>query len=260
MALIAMTPTTEPTCRQCDDTGWVEQHPGQIPRRMQRCACFVQKHTRTYADGVPREFRDARLENYRAMPGNRAALRAARACLDGEDDLFLVGPIGSGKTRLACSVLNEHFLRTGSGLFIRTPKLLLDLQLLIVGDGKTVENRARDRDYCERLFSVSMLVLDDIGVEKPSQFTNRTLYTVYEERGDRGLRTIWTSNLGLARDPRFAPDDPRQTSTLGEFLGDDRLPSRIAGRAEIAFLDCPDQRLEDYSDVQPPYIWSGGDC
>jgi DNA replication protein DnaC len=244
MVSTAMT-TDANVCPLCEGTGWVEEcrclsvgPDSKAPRRMTRCVCWLRKHA-TYAQGVPAEFREARLENYRPMPGNRSALRAAKACLEGNRDLYLVGPTGSGKTRLACSVLNE-FARDGR--FIRVPKLLLDLQLLMT-DGKSADDRLHERRYCEQLFSVKLLVLDDVGVEKPSQYTNRTLYTLYEERGDRGVRTIWTSNLGLARDPRFAPDDPRQSETLGEFLGDDRLPSRIAGRAEIAFLKCPDQRL-----------------
>lgn len=231
---------TTDACTQCDGTGWVPTN-DDGPRRVTRCACFL-RTLPTCAPGVPREFQDARLTNYRAIPGNTAALRAARVCLEGTRDLFLVGPTGSGKTRLACSVLNEHFDQTRSGLFIRVPKLLLDLQLLMCGDGKSAEDRQREREFCDRLCGASLLVLDDLGVEKPSHFTNRTLYTVYEERADRGLRTIWTSNLGLTRDPRLAADDP-QSMTLGEFLGDDRLPSRIAGRAEVVFVNCADQRL-----------------
>lgn len=235
-----MTTSAKPVCGLCEGAGWV-QAPGDGPRRMERCACHPAKQV-TAATGVPLEFKDARLANYRGMTGNRSAVKAAKACLEGTRDLLLVGPVGSGKTRLACSVLNEHHQTTRGGLFIRVPKLLLDLQLMF-GEGKTQADRVEERAFCERLFSAPLLVLDDLGVEKPSDFTNRTLYTVYEERSDRGLRTIWTSNLGLGRDPRFALDDPRRPPTLGEFIGDDRLPSRLAGRAEIAFLDCPDQRI-----------------
>lgn len=246
------TDVIERTCpiEQCDGTGWryvtggtgsIQTQEGMPVRgSVVRCDCRLKRQP--YADGVPLEFRDATLANYRVMAGNKAAVTVARLFLAGSGDLFLVGPVGAGKSRLACAVLNEHYATARSGLFLRVPKLLLDLQLMF-GDRKSDDQRAEERAYCERLFSTSLLVLDDLGVEKASDYSNRTLYTVYEERSDRGLRTIWTSNLGLARDPRFKAGDPRRPPTLGEFLGDDRLPSRIAGRAEIAYIQCTDQRL-----------------
>jgi DNA replication protein DnaC len=233
-------PTTDAVCALCDGTHWrqVEGQRGVVP-----CDCVKAKR-QPYADGVPLEFRDARLGNYRPMPGNKTALASAKTLLAADTgDLFLAGPIGSGKSRLGCTVLNEYYLASrGSGLFIRVPKLLLDLQLMF-GSDKSAEDRAEERRFCDRLFSVGLLVLDDLGVEKASDYSNRTLYTVYEERSDRGLRTIWTSNLGLGRDPKFKAHDPNRPQTLGEFLGDDRLPSRIAGRATIAYIQCADQRL-----------------
>lgn len=234
-------PTTlgKPDCETCDGDGWVSVDDDGV-RRLRHCDC-VRQGRQTYADGVPLEFRDARLASYRRLPGNTAAVKAAEAFLAADrGDLLLIGPVGSGKTRLACTVLNEAHVGGRRGLFLRVPKLLLELQLLF--GGRSAEERHEERAFCERLFSVPLLVLDDLGVEKASDYSSRTLYTVYEERSDRGLRTIWTSNLGLAPPPtqRGRTDRP---PTLGEFLGDDRLPSRLAGRAAIAYLQCADQRL-----------------
>jgi DNA replication protein DnaC len=228
-------------CELCDGTGW-KHVPG--PRReVVRCDC-VQATRLKFADGVPLEFRDARLDNYREQTGNKSALKAAKTFLASVGDLVFIGPVGCGKTRLACSILNEHHQTTRGGLFLRVPKLLLDLQLLMFGGGKTAEDRVEERAFIDKLFSASLLVLDDLGVEKGSEYTNRTLYTLYEERCDRGLRTIWTTNLsfvpegtGTARSPHTRPP------TLGEQLGDDRLPSRLAGRATVAYLSTRDQRL-----------------
>lgn len=226
-----------PVCELCEGTGWVEVQPGEPGERqpsVKRCYCRSKNQT-TWADGVPLEFRQARLSNFDPLPGNQAAVRAAKACLRDGRDLFLVGPVGSGKTRLACSVLNEHHDATRSGRFLRVASWLDELRLS--GDDRSEELQVR-----ERMAAVPMLVLDDLGLQTPSQFANLELAKLYDARWDRGVRTIWTSNLALSCG-KYDPSDPNRPQTLGEFLGDDRLPSRLAGRAEVTLLDVPDQRL-----------------
>lgn len=227
-------PAIDP-CEQCEGTGWKSVTGGVI-----RCECVRAARVK-FADGVPLEFRDASFDTYRVQVGTKSAVAAAKAFLAGAGDLLLIGPVGCGKTRLACTILNEHHRQAKGGFFVRVPKLMLDLQLSF-GPMKSLEDRAEERRYLERLFTTPLLVMDDLGVEKGSEYTVRTLYTVYEERCDRGLRTIWTSNLSLAPDPKERQSATRPP-TLGEFLGDDRLPSRMAGRGVVAYLNAADQRL-----------------
>lgn len=219
-------------CEPCQDTTWIHTDAG-----VRRCRCFVER-LQTHADGTPLEFRTALLENYRALAGNEAAVRAAVGFAKNGRDLYLSGSVGSGKTRLACTLLNEQHKAGVRGLFARIPMLLLKLQ-----PQGTDEARAESDRLLQRLLTVPVLVLDDIGAERDSasDFTRRTLLTVYEERGDQGHRTIWTSNLRLDPDPK---QQQNKQPTLGEFMGDDRLASRIAGRAQLVHLSTPDQRLQ----------------
>ena len=95
-------------CGRCERTpGWepveVEGH-----TRLRRCGCWTAAHAAP--PSVPREFQDARWSTWRKTADNRHALEEARAFLragDGGRDLLLCGPVGTGKTRLACTVLNE---------------------------------------------------------------------------------------------------------------------------------------------------------
>jgi DNA replication protein DnaC len=212
-------------CRACDDTGFVPiEQDGR--HCVKRCECWHRKQ-RLYAEDVPKEFQAADLATYRVMPGNAAALEGAREFLaESEGDLYIAGHIGSGKTRLAASLLNEWHRAHYSGLFVHVP-LMLD-QLQPHGDGD--EQSALEH----RLMLSPLLVLDDVGAERDraTDYTRRTLLLIYEARGAKGLRTIWTSNKALGE--------------LGEFMdgqGDSRLASRIVGRATAVWIDCEDQRL-----------------
>lgn len=213
--------TVAANCERCGDTGWEPVEADGI-RRVRRCGC---RSLPSHPETVPLEFRSARLENYVSKPANARAFKLAQGFASSERDFYGYGPVGTGKTRLACSLLNEHYQDARSGLFIRVPMLLVRLTRELVGD--TEREEASLFDQC---CSVSLLVLDDVGGEKGSDYTRRTLLTIYDERGDRGLRTIWTSNLDLAQ--------------LSKFFEDDRLSSRIAGRSDVVRMDGDDWRVQ----------------
>lgn len=194
------------------------------PGTCERCygnGCGDCNPVETCASGVPYEFTHATLANFREDPGNKAALAKAHAFISSGRDLYLCGGVGAGKTRLACSILNAHFLNAGR--FLRVPLVLHQLQ------------PGRESDAIEQLehqlFTTPVLVLDDLGAERDqaTDYTRRTLLMIYEERSDRGRRTIFTSNKSLQE--------------LGGMHDDDRLASRIAGRADVVKLTTSDQRM-----------------
>jgi DNA replication protein DnaC len=196
---------------------------------VRRCECWERKRS-PFAAGVPAEFHAATFDTYSDLPGNERAVKAARAFLEAESgDLFVHGPVGSGKTRLACALINEHHRRHTSGWFARVPRLLFDLQPKRSGEGQDLAESLIDR-----AMTASLLVLDDVGADRDAatDFTRRTLLMIYEARGDAGLRTIWTSNLAMDQ--------------LAQFMADDRLASRIAGRSTVVDIRTADQRLAKY--------------
>lgn len=212
-----------PRCARCDDTHWRRVDGGVVP-----CDC----HTKllTYADNVPVSFQAARFANFHQTPGNRVALQAAREFLDGpRTDLFFTGTTGTGKSRLAASILNEASDRgLRAGLFVYVPALI-QLQLHGIADRDKAADAIALLDRC---VWAEPLCLDDLaGCEAGSDFTRRTLLILYEQRINADRRTIWTSNLQL--------DD------LGRFFNDDRLVSRIAGQvhSQVIEMTGADQRL-----------------
>ena len=210
----------QPRCDRCDDLKWEYIVDAQNVRRAKPCVCQQVKQPKA-APGVPVDFRDANLTNYTETPANKHALVAARRWLENPArDLYLWGTVGSGKSRLAISLLNDVFA-SGGGYFTRVPMLLLKLQ----------PSNGEHANLFTRCCATPLLVLDDVGAERESatDFTRRTLLTLYEERGDRALPTIWTSNKSLVQ--------------LADFMQDERLTSRIAGRAEVLEVGGDDWRV-----------------
>lgn len=199
------------TCEYCYGTG-----------KRGAMACGACAPALRYAEGTPYEFREARFANYEETHGNQTALAKAKAFLASNTrrDLYLTGGVGAGKSRLAASVLNEALLRGRWCYFARVPMVLHQMQ-----PGKASEELEHVLMRCD------LLVLDDIGAERDqaTDYTRRTLLMVYEERSDRGVRTIFTSNKTLQQ--------------IAEMQDDDRLASRIAGRADVVKLTTPDQRM-----------------
>lgn len=204
-------------CQECDDTGWVRDHDTDRVSRCARC----QSKLRGQAPGVPAEEHGSFLDNFTQTADNHDAITQAKYFLDGvHPDLYLAGGIGTGKTRLACSLLNE-FWKAGTAVqFYRVPRLLA-----------TLLPGADDLDgIIDTVAKVPVICLDDVGASQATDFARRMLLVIYEARGDQGQRTIWTSNLDLGE--------------LAEFTQDDRLTSRIAGRAKVTELRGKDWRLK----------------
>ena len=212
-------------CGQCERTpGWEAVEVEEVSR-LRRGGCWTAAHAAP--PSVLREVRDARWSTWRQQADNRHALDKARACVSAGDegpDLFLGSPVGTGKTRLACTVLNEAW-RSGErpAAGARVPRLLSQLQPPAAA--------AETTDTFARPAATTLLVLDDLGAERDAatDYTRRTLLMLYEARHDAGHRTIWTSN--------------KTPGEVGAVMGDDRLASRIAGRCRVVELEGRDWRL-----------------
>jgi len=199
--------------------GWAAELDAAGVQRLRRCECWSSRHS--IADGVPPEFVGVNLDTWGSAHPH--ALDAARRFVVGSDrDLYLCGPVGVGKTRLACAVLAEIYRDQRVGIFRRIPKLLLEWQ----------EHGAADQDAVGPIVGAPVCVLDDIGAERATatDYTRRTLLMVAEARRDAGHRTIWTSNLTPA--------------ALGKHQADDRLMSRLVGWCDVIGMAGPDRRLD----------------
>lgn len=121
--------------------------------------------------------------------------------------LILQGPPGTGKTHLAYAIAGEC-LRRGVPVFANSlPDLLHRLRAAYSEEG-AFEQCLAD------LQGGRLLVIDDLGAEKPTGWTAETLYSLINHRYARGLPLVVTTNADLSDDR--CGIDPRILSRLRE--------------------------------------------
>lgn len=113
--------------------------------------------------------------------------------------LLLEGPYGCGKTHLAAAVGHYRLERGDAVLFITTPDLLDHLRSAFSPRSETTYD-----ELFERVRETDVLILDDLGVENPSEWAKEKLFQLLNHRYSRRLPTIITTNCDLdSLDPRI---------------------------------------------------------
>ena len=103
------------------------------------------------------------------------------------------GQYGCGKTHLAVAIANQRLEQFGHQvIFVTAPDLLDFLRVSIRADSDTGYD-----DYFERVRNVSLLVLDDLGVENPSPWAKEKLFQLLNYRHVNRLATVITTNTAF---------------------------------------------------------------
>jgi DNA replication protein DnaC len=171
------------------------------------------------------DFEDADAADF-YQPTLAAAVRAWAAAPKGRN-LVLLGSVGTGKTHAAVAAAR---LRHDAGDDVRFLPVVEMLDLLRPGGP---ERALYD------LADVGCLVLDDLGSERPTDWTAERLYALVNRRWMEERSTVATSNLPATR---AVADEGYGGATLDETLGP-RLFSRLVGSgAVIHRLTGPDRR------------------
>jgi DNA replication protein DnaC len=184
-------------CALCDDTRWRTVVAGGV-ETVVRCECWREELAgRLLKEArIPPRFARAELGNFEHdMDSQREAWRKATAFVAAfpvvDRGLLFYGPNGVGKTHLAVGILKACVREKGArGFFFETRELLR-----IVRDTYNRSVEETEMEVLTPLLGADLLVLDDLGAERTSDWVQETLGLVVNTRYNARRATIFTSNL-----------------------------------------------------------------
>src|SRR5499427_2117943 len=227
-------------CPRCDGTGWrpVDEGEGDPPvRRVVRCECWRERvgQTRLSDANIPKRYQHCTLSNFTAYNESlqRAVAQAQRLAETfpaAGVGLFLEGQPGVGKTHLAVAVLKQIIEATGArGLFYDTRELLRLIRSTYDPSIRTTES-----EVLRPVMTADVLVLDDIGAEKTSEWVEETMNLIVNTRYNEKRLTFFTTNY------QDIPEVDDPNSLL--FRIGHRMRSRLHEMCEFVVMDGADYR------------------
>ena len=217
-------------CAQCDGSGFLIDEATNTARD---CTCRPMRISRRKAAKlearIPDRYRGVGFdrEPVASMPDLvvrpvKSFTRRIDEHLDNGRGLWFAGSVGTGKTTLAMLV-SKAALESGRTVAIYSVPRLLNLlrEAMASEQGKL--------DFLDRLATVDLLHLDDLGAQTQTEWVLEQLYSIINTRYEDQRSVVVTSN-------EF-PD---------ELAGDigERTVSRLSEMCDVLPLQGPDRRLE----------------
>lgn len=187
-------------CDVCNATGWKTIETGGVSR-VTRCDCWYEQSLERAIAGarIQKRYNHCELSNFEhhydsLRDAHRKAVRFVEQFPAVDKGLLLIGDNGVGKTHLAVAIL-KAVIRSKriQGFFYETGELLK-----LVRD--TYASDTNEADVLRPVLEADLLVLDDLGVEKTSEWVQETLGHVVNIRYSERRPTVFTTNLQDSED------------------------------------------------------------
>jgi DNA replication protein DnaC len=227
------------TCPRCAGSGWIPL-PGDA-LRVEPCGCQgdLRKTQRFASASIPKRYEHCSLETFREKS---VVLTVAKRRVQEFVDLWpntpegkgllLMGGCGVGKTHLAVAALVEiiNSGKPGRLVFSNFQDLIQQIQASFDADTATTK-----AEIMRPILEADLLVLDELGSQKPTQFVQDILYYVINTRYNEERATIFTTNY-------YDRSPDAKDETLEQRIGT-RLRSRLAEMADrLEFSGATDHR------------------
>ena len=179
---------------------------------------------------LPTRYLKSTFDNYIPTCDKASQLKQHLQTFDFKKNVLLVGKTGTGKTHLACALINKAIKQNISCLYLPFYR--------------AINYKIHDKALFERVLSCQMLVIDEYGVQD-SGFKKELLQEIIDERylestDNDPLITILISNLKLS--PSL--EDIANGNKTGFLI--DSIHDATRSRLKENFFHCVEIDWEDY--------------
>ena len=192
----------EPECRMCLDRGFRITPSG----RAAPCECEAPSTPEAGPWAVPQRLSlEMTFASFQptGQPSRTALETMMRWAKHPIGWIVLAGECGTGKTHLAVAAVSEAMAAGATGAFGRATDMVESLRREALAEPSEPIERSSDQ-----LREADLLVIDDLGAERKTEFAQEQINAVLAHRYDEGLPTIITTNLDpedmKTRNPRLA--------------------------------------------------------
>jgi DNA replication protein DnaC len=246
--------TTCPDGR-CDGSGFLFD---EAARRARPCSCrparIARKRAAALEGRIPKRYREVSFErepvisierrNPALVREVRRYVAAVRERLAAGRGLWFTGDVGTGKTTLAMLVSKAAMEADRTVAIYSLPRLLGLLRDSYDDDATYSLN-----ELIDRLCSVDLLHVDDVGAEQSSPWVLEQLYTIVNTRYEDGRALVLTTNLD--REALIEQIGARTVSRIYEICGEP-LPLRGEDHRVPRYMPAAGPAIED-----DDAVWEG---
>jgi DNA replication protein DnaC len=201
LVVLGIEKIVQPVC-QCEVEAW-EREQDEMQERYRK----AEVERKFAISSLGERFENCRFETFAKRPGTEKAFRLAydyaeRFELYGAESLLIWGDPGNGKSHLAAAVCHVLKARGKIPVFQTMTELLERIRATFGRQAKEHE-----REIMTALQDCDLLVLDDLGAEKVSDWTLDVLFRIIDGRYRAKKPTLFTTNFSPTELlHRFMPD------------------------------------------------------
>lgn len=143
---------------------------------------------------IESKYRNANFRNFQRTKANDRAFRIAVRYTERFDEMFCKnqglifwGKVGTGKSYTAACIANELLAKLTTVIMTSFVKILQDVQ----------NPQFDEASYISKLNSAKLLIIDDLGTERGTEYANEKVYNVIDSRYRSSKPMILTTNMTI---------------------------------------------------------------